>query len=93
MPVAELLANQWLKNLTAEEITGVLSCFTNMRLSDEQSVLSIESIATTDNVKRAIKQLVKTRNKYTDIFNENRIEDVGHVDLHYNLCELVIKLI
>jgi len=91
LPVAELLDNQWLQNLTTEEITGVLSCFTNMRLSDEQSVLSIESIDTTDNVKRAIEQLATTRNKYIDIFNENRIKDVDHVDLHYNLCELVIK--
>lgn len=90
LPVSELLDDKWLEGVDSIEIAGILSCFTSMRLSDENSVMSVESINTSDNVKGCLNKLKGVCDKYKDIFNSNRINNT-YEDIHLNLCELVVK--
>ena len=91
LPIAELLSNGWLNGQSAISIVSILSCFTNMKLSDEQSVLSVKGISAPDKTKKAVEQVVLCYNKYTDILNALRISNVEQNGLHFNLCELVYK--
>ena len=91
LPVADLLDTDWLQNMTTIDIIAILSCFTNLRLSEEQSVLSIGSINASDEIKNSILQLVNSCNKYTDILNKYQIDTINTTKLHFNLCELAIK--
>lgn len=91
LPIAELLHSNWLSKLETKNIVGVLSCFANMRLSDEQSVLAVESIEANDDTKKQIKNLVNCYNKYIDIFNREKINIIENTELQFNLCELTIK--
>jgi superfamily II RNA helicase len=90
LPVSELLDNKWLENVDSSEIAGILSCFTNMRLPEEHSVISVDSINTSNSVKECINELTNTFDKYKDIFNRHRINNT-YDDIHLNLCELVVK--
>jgi antiviral helicase SKI2 len=91
LPIAELMTQDWLKPLNTESIVSVLSCFTNLRLADEQSVLSVDAIDAPIDIKKAVKQVIKCYNKYTDILNLLRISNVEQRDMHFNLCELSYK--
>jgi len=91
LPIAELMTEHWLSSLPVESIVSVLSCFTNMRLSDEQSVLSVAAIDAPIDIKNAIKKVVKCYNKYTDILNQLKITNIEQCEMHFNLCELTYK--
>ena len=91
LPVAELVDEGWLDNIDTPNLVGILSCFTNMRLADEQSVLSIDSIDCDDLTKKRIHRLVNCYHKYIDIFNREKIDIIENIELQFNLCELVIK--
>lgn len=91
LPFAEVISNRILDNLTSKEIIGVLSCFTNLHLSDEMSIHSIDYINTTKKVKNAIKSVKELHNKYYDILTYNKLDIVEDYNIHFNLCELAIK--
>lgn len=91
LPMAELIYNNIFNDLNTTEITGVLSCFTNLHLSDEMSVHSINSIGCTKKIKNSIKNVKETYNKYYDILTYNKLEIVEEYNIHYNLTELAIK--
>jgi len=91
LPFAEVISNRIMDNLTSKEIIGVLSCFTNLHLSDEMSIHSIDYINTTKKVKNAIKSVKELHNKYYDILTYNKLDIVEDYNIHFNLCELAIK--
>lgn len=90
-PIAELMHSEWLSNIDTKNIVGVLSCFANMRLSDEHSVLAVESIDAHPDTKKEIKRLITSYNKYIDIFDREVITLIDHPEIQLNLCELTIK--
>jgi superfamily II RNA helicase len=91
LPMAEIISKNILDNLNTIELVGVLSCFTNLHLSDEMCVHSIDLIACSDKIKTAIKEVKNSYNKYYDILTYNKLEIVENYDIHYNLTELAIK--
>jgi len=91
LPFAEVLEKKIFEELDPIEIAGVLSCFTNLHLPEEQSVLSISSIEAPDGVRRAIYTIRETYNKYLDIFARLKLDIVENYEMHYNMCELTIR--
>ena len=51
LPFGKLMNERIFDNLSVNEIISVLSCFTNLHLSDEMSVLAINSINCEDKIK------------------------------------------
>ena len=88
-PFAELLVNKCLKNLSSTDLTVLLSCFTNLKLSDENSVFSLSETNINDNTKEAITNIDNLYNKYIDLFNRNKIPITENLDKHLNLCDIV----
>ncbi|MDA9298819.1 DEAD/DEAH box helicase [Crocinitomicaceae bacterium] len=91
LPFAEIIENGTLNDLDTKEIIAVLSCFTNMHLSDEMTVHSIASININEKVRGAITAVKKTYNKYFDILIEQKLGIVDNYEMHYNMVELAYK--
>ena len=91
LPFAEIIENGTLNDLDTKEIIAVLSCFTNMHLSDEMTVHAIASININAKVREAITTVKKTYNKYFDILIEQKLGIVDNYEMHYNMVELAYK--
>jgi len=91
LPFAEIIENGILDNLDTKQIVAVLSCFTNMHLSDDMTVHSIATINIDENVKKAITDVKNTYNKYFDILIEQKLGIIDNYDMHYNMVELAYK--
>ena len=91
LPFAEIIENGTLNDLDTKEIIAVLSCFTNMHLSDEMTVHSIASININEKVRGAITAVKKKYNKYFDILTEQKLGIVDNYEMHYNMVELAYK--
>ena len=91
LPIAELITNNIFNELNSTEIIGVLSCFTNLHLSDEMSVHTINSIGCSDKIKNVIRNVKDTYNKYFNVLTYHKLEIVEEYNIHYNLTELAIK--
>lgn len=88
LPFAEAIDNELFRNITPRTLVSVLSCFTNIKLSDENSVYSINHIKETKDILDEIERLY---NKYTDIHNLHKLKLVETNELHLNLAELTLK--
>lgn len=91
LPFAEIIENGVFNNLDTKGIVAVLSCFTNMHLSDEMTVHAIASININEKVRDAITAVKKTYNKYFDILIEQKLGIVDNYEMHYNMVELAYK--
>ena len=91
LPFAEIIENGVFNNLDTKGIVAVLSCFTNMHLSDEMTVHAITSININEKIKDAITIIKKTYNKYLDILIEQKLGIVDNYEMHYNMVELAYK--
>ena len=89
--MSELINNNIFDDLSTIEIIGVLSCFTNLHLSDDMSVHSINSIVCSKKIKDIIRLVKETYNKYHDILTYNKLEIVEDYNIHLNLTELAVK--
>jgi superfamily II RNA helicase len=88
LPFSEAIDNNLFKNITAQHLVAVLSCFTNIKLSDENSVYSINHMK---EIAELIKKMERLYNKYTDIHNANKLVMVETCEFHLNLAELISK--
>jgi len=86
--MAEVLDANAFDCLDPDEIVSVISCFTNVRLSDDQSVFAIQSIQTNDKVKKVITSIRKTYDKYLDMLALLQMDIVENCAMQYNMCEL-----
>ena len=91
LPMADVINNNIFNELNTIEIIGVLSCLTNLHLSDEMSVHSINLINCSKKIKDSIKAVKDSYNKYYDILTYNKLEIVEDYTIQYNLTELAIK--
>ena len=88
-PWAECLYNKYFNEISSTDLVVVLSCFTNLKLSDENSVYSLNETKINDKTKAIIKKVEDTYNKYIDLFNKNKILITENIDKHLNLCDIV----
>ena len=78
-----------MNNLSSIDLVILLSCFTNLKLSDENSVFSLNETKINNNAKEAIQNIDNLYNKYIDIFNKHKIPITENIDKHLNLCDII----
>mgnify|MGYP003648589489 FL=1 len=88
LPVAEAIETDTFKNVDTQTLVSVLSCFTNIKLTDENTVYSINHMKETKDITDEMERLY---NKYTDIHNANKLTIVETREFHLNLAELTYK--
>jgi superfamily II RNA helicase len=91
LAMGEILNNRCFDDLDSVELASIISCFTNLHLSDDQSVLVISSIHAPEKVKGVISKVKKTYNKYFDILTKLKLDIVENYQMHFNMVELTIK--
>lgn len=88
----ELMEKKLFNNLSSREIACILSIFTNMRLSDENSVLNKNDLYIGKNAINVIENIENVHKKYYDFQLENKCEDLQHEHLEniqYNMCDFI----
>jgi len=91
LAMADILSSGSFDELTAAQIAGVLSIFTDINISDEFKLNGISYIEAPTEVKNAIAQIGKAYNDYHDIILEQRLPFVGKNEIHYDLVELILN--
>tara|TARA_B100000795_G_scaffold199322_1_gene153157 strand:+ start:3680 stop:6145 length:2466 start_codon:yes stop_codon:yes gene_type:complete len=91
LAMGEILNNRCFDDLDSIELASIISCFTNLHLSDDQSVLVISSIQAPEKVKEVISKVKNTYNKYFDILTKLKLDIVENYQMHFNMVELTIK--
>jgi superfamily II RNA helicase len=91
LPFGKLMNERILDTLSVNEIISVLSCFTNLHLSDEMSVLAINSINCEDKIKEKIHKIKNTMDEFYNLLTYNKLEIAEDYYIHFNLVELSMK--
>jgi len=91
LAMADVLSSGSFDELTAAQIAGVLSIFTDINISDDCKLNGIRYIEAPMEVKSAITAIGKAYDNYHDILLEHRLPFVGKNDIHYDLVELVLN--
>ncbi len=88
LPFAEAIHNNIFNDVTPRVIASILSCFTNIKLSDENTVYSIDNIVVCSNITNKLRNYY---DKYIDIHNINKLNVVESLEFHFNLVEILLK--
>lgn len=91
LPFGELLYENIFDSLEPSEIISVISCFTNLKLPDDMSVLSIQSINCNQKIKSTILKIKQKYDKFHDLLTLNKLEIIEDYDMHFNMAELIFK--
>ena len=86
---AELLHTDMLQTLEPEELIGILSCFTNVSVSEENRALTPQS--NNPNVQRLAIRITEMYEKHQDLELEYRIETDFDYSIHYDLIDYCIQ--
>ena len=90
LAIADLLFNDNIfESLSAIELSSVLSVFCDIRLSEENSIHSIDYVNTNNNVRNCIKKIKKKFDKYYDQETYYETNFMFNYDIQYNLIEIV----
>ena len=92
LAMSEIINQGYLNELTTEELVAVLSCFTSVRLSDENKIWNIDDIdGCGDKILTVIKNIRKNYNKYYDMETREQTNFIYDYNLQYDTCELTYK--
>ena len=87
----ELLLEKIFNNHDTIDIITIISCFTSVSVPKQYSILNIDYINCNDDIKHTLKKMKNKMNKFYDIELDNRINNIDNYDIHWNMCELMIK--
>ena len=90
-PFADMIAEKLFDSYTPQEIIIAISCCTPLKLSDDNTVYSLDGAEISSNAKNLVMTLERKFNKYIDLFNKNSLCNVETTDFHLNLCEIISK--
>jgi superfamily II RNA helicase len=85
--IAEIVNDNQLASLSAQELIALFSCFTNVSVPEELS--SIVPNAPTQQVKQLVLQCKKMYNEYLDMENEVQINTGTDYNIHFELLKYV----
>ena len=91
LALSDCLNDQIFEDLTAREIVGVLSIFTDIRLSDDDKYVDVNHTNVNDKIKSTIKKIKQRLNKYYDIETFHQTNFSQSYDIHYDMCEFMTK--
>jgi superfamily II RNA helicase len=92
LAIANILESKILNKLDPIEIACVLSIFTNMKLSDENSVLDKHSLSISKRSINTIESIEKQHHHFYDIQLAKKMEDLQAnylENIHYNMCDFI----
>ena len=88
---SELILEGFFDKMNTIDIISVLSCFTNVSVPKKDCVINIDYINCDENIKSHLKKMKVKFYKFYDIELDNKINVIDNYDLHWNMCELMIK--
>ena len=88
---SELLLEKTFNELSTIDIISVISCLTSVSVPKKDCILNIEYINCNNNIKDALNKIKKKFNKFYDIELDNRMNNIDNYELHWNMCELLVK--
>ncbi len=91
LALADVLQEKLLDDLEVAELVAVLSIFTSVSVKEADSIIKSEHIKAPVNVKKIIKIIKTSYNKYYDLESFHKTDFVNNYDIHYNMCELVYR--
>jgi superfamily II RNA helicase len=91
LALADVLQEKLLDDLGVAELAAVLSIFTSVSVKESDSIIKSEHIKAPVNVKKIIKIIKTSYNKYYDLESFHKTDFVNNYDIHYNMCELVYR--
>lgn len=89
LAIADILSNKTLDMLSNREFVAVLSAFVRVSIPDDQRVVDLENIETSQNVLDVLKKIQQRYHYYTDIETRHQLTFTEKDDLHWDLCELM----
>ena len=87
----DILSENYLDDLTVEELVSVLSIFTPIRISEEEAYVDVSHTNVNDTIKDTVKLWKKQLNKYYDIETKYQTNFTDSYDIHYDMCEFMYK--
>lgn len=87
----DMLSENYLDDLTVEELVSVLSIFTPIRISEEEAYVDVSHTNVNDTIKHTVKIWKKQLNKYYDIETKYQTNFTDSYDIHYDMCEFMYK--
>lgn len=91
LATAETLYENYFDDLTVEELISVISIFTPLKLSEENSYVNINDTLVNNNIKRVVTIIKKKLHKYYDIETAHQTNFTNSYDIHYNMCEFMYQ--
>ena len=92
LAIATVIDSKLLNNLTPCEIACVLSIFTNLKLSDNNSVLNKNTLYISKNAISAIEKIENAHKLFYDYQLIRKMDDLQHTyleNIHYNMCDFI----
>ena len=92
LAISNILDSKILNSLDPIEIACVLSIFTNMKLSDENSVLDKNNLYISRRAINTIEEIEKAHHHFYDIQLMHKMEDLQSnylENIHYNMCDFI----
>ena len=86
----ELLSRDIFHPLSASELAATLSCFTSVRLSDDMKITDSQYMRVPSKVKKVIRTIQTTYDKYYDIETKYHTAFVEDYTLHYDMGEFIM---
>jgi superfamily II RNA helicase len=87
--MAEIVNDGVMDSLSETELCVVFSIFTNIRLSDENKVYSINEVNTSNKTKSVIKKILEYNDKYYNIESKHQLDFSNEYEHHFDMCDLV----
>ena len=91
LALADILQEKLFDDLELAELAAVLSIFTSVSVKEADSIIKSDHIKAPVIVKKIIKMIKNSYNKYYDIESLHKTDFVNNYDIHYNMCELVYR--
>lgn len=92
LAIADIMQRGVLNNLNTQELVAVLSCFTPVRLSDENKIWSVKEISNcSQTIKNAIESIEARYNYYYDMETREETNFVYSYDIQFDTCELAYR--
>jgi len=87
----DMMTQGELDDLTVEELVSVLSIFTHIKISEEQSYVDVSHTNVNDTIKKKVKTWKNILNKYYDIETKCQTNFTDNYTVHYDMCEFMYK--
>ena len=87
----DMMTQGELDELTVEELVSVLSIFTHIKISEDQSYVDVSHTNVNDTIKKKVKTWKNILNKYYDIETKCQTNFTDNYTVHYDMCEFMYK--